>query len=76
MNETEKNKSNIKHLVKACDALAQACYDMGQTDDWVALVALVPLEGILDDLCERVTELRSIRDVMQRMKEERDGVSE
>ena len=72
----DNNRKNIKHLDKACDALAQACYDMGQTDDWVALAALVPLEGILDDLCERVTELRSIRDVMQRMKEERDGISE
>ena len=69
MNETEKNKSNIKHLDKACDALAQACYDIAQTDDWVATAALVTLEGILDDLAERVTELRGIRDVMQRMKD-------
>ena len=70
MNETEKNNRNIKHLDKACDALAQAAYDMSQTDDWVAQAALVTLEGILDDMCERVTELRGIRDVMQRMKEE------
>lgn len=69
MNETEKNKLNIKHLDKACDALAQACYDIAQTDDWVAQAALVTLEGIVDDLCDRVTELRSIRDVMQRMKD-------
>ena len=73
MNETEKNKRNIRHLDKACDALAQACYDIAQTDNWVAAAALVTLEGILDDLCERVTELRTIRDVMQRMKEENDG---
>ena len=70
MDETQKNKRNIKHLDKACDALAQAAYDMAQTDDWVAQAALVTLEGILDDMCERVTELRGIRDVMQRMKEE------
>ena len=69
MNETEKNKRNIKHLDKACDALAQACYDISQTDDWVAQAALVTLEGILDDMCERVTELREIRDVMQRLKD-------
>ena len=69
MDETAKNKRNIKHLDKACDALAQACYDMSQTDDWVAQAALVTLEGILDDLCDRVTELRAIRDVMQRMKD-------
>ena len=76
MKETEKNRKNIKHLDRACDALAQACFEMSQTDDWVAAAALVPLEGILDDLCERVTELRNIRDVMTRMQEERDGVSE
>jgi hypothetical protein len=70
MKEVDKNKSNIKHLDKACDALAQACFEMAQTDDWVAAAALVPLEGILDDLCERVTELREIRDVVQRFSEE------
>lgn len=70
MDETQKNKRNIKHLDKACDALAQAAYDMAQTDDWVAQAALVTLEGILDDMGERVTELRAIRDVMQRMKED------
>lgn len=69
MNEVDNNRKNIKHLDKACDALAQACYDMSQTDDWVAQAALVTLEGILDDLCDRVTELRAIRDVMQRMKD-------
>jgi len=67
----EGNKRNIKHLDKACDALAQACYDMSQTDDWVAHAALVTLEGILDDMCERVTELRTIRDVVQRFNEEK-----
>ena len=66
----DNNRSNIKHLDKACDALAQAAYDLAQTDDWVAAAALVPLEGILDDLCERVTELREIRDVVQRFSEQ------
>ena len=66
----DNNRNNIKHLDKACDALAQAAYDMAQTDDWVAQAALVTLEGILDDLCERVTELRNIRDVMQRFGEQ------
>lgn len=70
MKEVDKNKRNIKHLDKACDALAQACYDISQTDDWVAQAALVTLEGILDDMCERVTELREIRDVVQRFSEE------
>ena len=66
----DNNRSNIKHLDKACDALAQAAYDLSQTDDWVAQAALVTLEGILDDMCERVTELRGIRDAMQRLSEE------
>ncbi len=70
MKEVDRNKCNIKHLDKACDALAQACYEMAQTDDWVAQAALVTLEGILDDMCERVTELREIRDVVQRFSEE------
>jgi hypothetical protein len=64
------NASNIKNIDKACDALAQACYDLSQTDDWVATAALVPLEGILDDMCERVTELREIRDVVRRFSED------
>lgn len=66
----EQNKSNIRHLDKACDALAQACYDLSHADDWVAAAALVTLEGILDDMCERVTELREIRDVVQRFSEQ------
>ena len=66
----DNNRKNIRHLDKACDALAQACYDMAQTDDWVAAAALVPLEGILDDMCARVTELREIRDVVQRFSEQ------
>ena len=66
----EGNKSNIRHLDKACDALAQAAYDLAQTDDWVAQAALVALEGILDDMCDRVTELREIRDVVQRFSEQ------
>ena len=66
----ENNRNNIKHLDKACDALAQAAYDLAQTDDWVAQAALVTLEGILDDMCDRVTELREIRDVVQRFSEQ------
>ena len=66
----DNNRKNIKHLDKACDALAQAAFDLSQTDDWVAAAALVTLEGILDDMCDRVTELREIRDVVQRFSEQ------
>jgi len=66
MNEQITN--DIKYLDKVCDNLAQACYDMAQTDDWVAHAALVTLEGMLDDLCERVTELRNIKRVVEEVR--------
>jgi len=66
MNEQISN--DIKYLDKVCDNLAQACYDMSQTDDWVAHAALVTLEGMLDDLCERVTELREIKRVVEAVR--------
>ena len=65
---------DIKHLHYTCDALAQACYEISQTNDYVAHAARVTLEGMLDDLAERVEELRDIRAVMDKLKEERDGV--
>ena len=54
-------EKDIKHLDRACDALAQACYDVAQTNDWIGAAALVTMEQILDDLAERVTELRLIK---------------
>ena len=65
MNQIDKD---IKHLDKVCDNLAQVCYDISQTDDWIAHAALVTLEGMLDDLCERVTELREIRRVVAEVR--------
>ena len=64
----EQITKDIKHLDKVCDNMAQACYDLSQTDDWVAQAALVTLEGMLDDLCERVTELRNIKRVVAEVR--------
>ena len=65
MNQIDKD---IKHLDRVCDNLAQVCSDIAQTDDWVAHAALVTLEGMLDDLCERVTELRNIKRVVAEVR--------
>ena len=65
MNQIDKD---IRHLDKECDNLAQVCYDIAQTDDWIAHAALVTLEGMLDDLCERVTELRNIKRVVAEVR--------
>ena len=69
MNQIDKD---IKHLDRVCDNLAQVCYDISQTDDWVAHAALVTLEGMLDDLCERVTELRNIKRVVEEVRRNDD----
>ena len=66
--------SNIKNLDASLDAMAQAAWRISETDDWVALAALVTLEGMMDDLGDRLVELRGIRDAMKKLAEERDGV--
>ena len=66
MNQIDKD---IRHLDKVCDNLAQVCYDIAQTEDWIAHAALVTLEGMLDDLCERVTELRNIKRVVAEVRD-------
>lgn len=65
--------NDIKNLDAALDAMAQAAYRINETGDWVALAALVTLEGMMDDLGDRLVELRGIRDTMDKLKEERDG---
>ena len=61
--------NDIKHLDRACDALAQACFEAGQTNDWIAQAALVTMEQILDDLGERVTELRHIKRTVEEISD-------
>lgn len=62
-------KRDMKYIDLTCDALAQACFNISQTKDWVAHAALVTLEGMLDDLGERHAELKAIQQAMDKMKE-------
>lgn len=66
---------DIKHLDRACDAMAQVCFELDKCEDWVGKAQLRHLEGMLDDLGERVSSLRDIRDTVNRMQEERDGTT-
>lgn len=52
---------SIKHLDRVCDALAQAAFDLSQSKDYQAAAALVTVEQILDDMGDRLTELRGLR---------------
>ena len=56
---------DIKKLDRALDAMCYAASELGQSTDWVGAAALVTLEGMIDDLGERVTELRAIRKAME-----------
>jgi hypothetical protein len=51
---------DIKHLDNALDSMCQAANELGESTDWVGRAVLVTLEGMIDDLGERVTELRLI----------------
>jgi len=65
--------NDIKRLDRALDAMCQAASELGQSTDWVGSAALVTLEGMIDDLGERVTELRAIRKAMEDISEERNA---
>ncbi len=57
---SEQFYKDIKHLDRALDALCQAANELGESTDWVGSAVLVTLEDMIDDLGERVTELRLI----------------
>lgn len=61
--------NDINQLDKACDAIASACFNISQTNDHVAHDALDDLESVLDDLCERLAELRNIRRVVKEVSD-------
>lgn len=62
---------NIKHIDRALDKMAEAAFNMHETNDWVAHAALVTLEGMMDDLGDRLVELRNIRDVMDKIRRDK-----
>ena len=61
--------SDIKHLDLALDAMCQAANELGESTDWVGTAQLVTLEGMIDDLGERVTELRAIGKAVEEVRE-------
>tara|TARA_B100001059_G_C17686181_1_gene502443 strand:+ start:154 stop:396 length:243 start_codon:yes stop_codon:yes gene_type:complete len=67
---------DINHLDRALDAMCQAANELGESTDWVGTAQLVTLEGMIDDLGERVTELRLIAKVCKEVREKaREEVS-
>ena len=63
-------RNDIKKIDRALDAMCQAASELGQATDWVGNAQLVTLEGMIDDLGERVTELRAIRKAMENINAE------
>ena len=64
---SEINKE-IMELDGALDELCHAASKLGSTNDWVAAAILVTLEGMIDDLGERVAELRAIRKAVKEVQ--------
>jgi len=60
---------DIMELDGALDSLCHAAAKLGSTNDWVAAAVLVTLEGMVDDLGERVTELRAIRKAVKEVQD-------
>jgi len=60
---------DIMELDGALDSLCHAAAKLGSTNDWIAAAALVTLEGMVDDLGERVTELRAIRKAVKEVQD-------
>ena len=52
---------DIMELDGALDDLCHAAAKLGDANDWVGASVLVTLEGMIDDLGQRVAELRAIR---------------
>ena len=61
---------DIMEIDSALDALCHAAAKLGSTNDWIAAAALVTLEGMIDDLGERVAELRAIRKAVKEVRKD------
>lgn len=59
---------DIMELDGALDELCHAAAKLGSSNDWVAASILVTLEGMIDDLGERVAELRAIRKAVKEVQ--------
>ena len=60
---------DIMELDGALDDLCHAAAKLGSTNDWVAAAVLVTLERMIDDLGERVAELRAIRKAVKEVRD-------
>lgn len=69
-------ESDIKNIDRACDFLAQACYYLNETEDWVALSALHAIEGMMDDLGDRHAELQGIVNTIKDLQRKREAMDE
>ena len=72
---SDSNSSNsfnrdIMELDGALDSLCYAANKLGSSNDWIARAMLVTLEGMIDDLGERVTELRAIRKAVREVQKD------
>ena len=61
---------DIMELDGALDSLCHAAAKLGTANDWVGAAVLVTLEGMIDDLGERVAELRAIRNAVKGVRGE------
>jgi len=49
--------------------LAEACYHLGKSNDWVAQDMMVRIDELADILVERCKDLQGIEDVMNKINE-------
>ena len=64
---------DIMELASALDSLSHAAAKLGDAEDWVGKAILVTLEGMIDDLGLRVTELRAIRKAVSDVRKEKEN---
>ena len=73
MNKDSKNSGINRDIMELDGALDQLCYaanKLGSSNDWIASAILVTLEGMIDDLGERVAELRAIRKAVREVQKD------
>ena len=70
MNDSNSFNRDIMELDGALDDLCHAAAKLGDANDWVGAAVLVTLEGMIDDLGERVAELRAIRNAVKEVRKD------
>lgn len=56
---------DVKMVTRAVDHMAEACYVLNQSNDWVAHEAMHHIESVMDTLVERCKELGDIERFVQ-----------